>query len=445
MYKHPQNCRQFIRRLVTRALSLCTAATFGLAIPGGVAAEPLVTQGTRLAIVGDSITEQRLYSRFVEAWLLACSGIPDIRVMQFGWAAETAAGFAARAENDLAAFHPDVVTLCYGMNDGGYQPWQERIGVSYDANMRAVLERLSKAGVRRVVIGSPGAVDNHFFRPGQMMGDRPAHVAYNETLARLRDIDAALAKEKEYQFADVHAVMAEAMAKAQATIGPKYDVCGTDGVHPGPNGQLLMAYAFLDGLGMDGRIAEIDVDAAARTAKSSAGHEVKGLQQLAGGMTVELESRRWPFCFDGDSSKGTRSIVPFVPFNDRFNRFMLKVSGLSAPRVRVTWGTASREFTREQLAQGVNLAAEFPLTPFDEPFARLQAAITEKQAFETEMIKGIITKFRQIPGVADDPATKAATRLLSDRLLGRWEELRKKAIDRLVPVSHSLSIEPLGG
>jgi hypothetical protein len=38
--------------------------------------------------------------------------------------------------------------------------------------------------------------------------------------------------------------MVDAMTKAKGTLGPKYDVCGGDGFHPGPDGQLLMAYAF---------------------------------------------------------------------------------------------------------------------------------------------------------------------------------------------------------
>ena len=34
------------------------------------------------------------------------------------------------------------------------------------------------------------------------------------------------------------------MTKANGTLGPKYDVCGGDGFHLGPNGQLLMAHAL---------------------------------------------------------------------------------------------------------------------------------------------------------------------------------------------------------
>ena len=408
------------------------------------AEQPPFLSGARVAVIGDSITEQKLYSKYVECWLLACSGISDLQVMQFGWSGEKADGFAKRAANDLAVFHPTVATLCYGMNDGGYQPWKPEIGATYRANMRKVLDRLEEAGAKTIVVGSPGAVDTNFFRPGQTMGDQPAHVAYNDTLAHLRDIDRSLAAEEGCRFADVHAAMADAMRKANAARGPKYDVCGGDGFHPGPNGQLLMAYAFLKGLGVDGGIGTITIDAGGAAA-ATPGQAVRSAKHEAGRTTIELESTRWPFCFEGDgtSSTSTRSILPFVPFNDDLNRYVLKAVNLTAPRAKVTWGGESKEFAREQLEQGVNLAAEFPRTPFDEPFAALAAAVAEKQAYETFMIKQIVTDFRQIPGIADDPEAQAAAKLLADRLMRRWRELEQKVRARLVPVKHTLTIEPL--
>ena len=409
--------------------------------------QPPFLAGARVAVVGDSITEQKLYSKYVECWLLACSGVPDIQVMQFGWSGERADGFANRALNDLAIFRPTVTTLCYGMNDGGYQPWKPQIGEAYEANMRKVLDRLREAGVQTVVVGSPGAVDTNFFRPGQMMGDRPAHVAYNDTLSHLRDIDRELAAEKGLRFADVHAAMIDSMRKANEVRGPKYDVCGGDGFHPGPNGQLLMAYAFLRGLGVDGAIGTIEVDVRTGEATATAGHEVRGKGVADGKARVELESHRWPFCFDGDgtSSASTRSILAFVPFNDELNRYVLKVRNISSPRAKVTWGDEAREFSREQLEKGVNLAAEFTRTPFDQPFAALAAAVGEKQAYETFMIKQIVTDFRHLPGIADDAEAKAAVQLLGNRLMRRWRELEKKARDQVIPVKHSVTVEPLTG
>ena len=435
-----------------RLVALTMLAMLAAAVPAG-AEQPPFLASARVAVIGDSITEQKLYSKYVECWLLACSGIPDVQVMQFGWSGEKADGFAKRAANDLAIFHPTVATLCYGMNDGGYQAWKPEIGEMYAANMRKVIDRLRDAGVTTVVVGSPGAVDTNFFRPGQTMGEQPAHVAYNDTLAHLRDIDRGLAAASGCRFADVHATMREAMRKANEVRGSTYDVCGGDGFHPGPNGQLLMAYAFLAGLGVDGGIGTIDVDLQAGRAQVTAGQHVStpaepaAARQPAEPLTIAVESRRWPFCFEGDgtSSASTRSILPFVPFNDDLNRYVLKVSHVDSPRAKVTWGDETKEFSREQLAQGVNLAAEFSRTPFDEPFAALSAAVAEKQAYETFMIKQIVTDFRQIPGIADDPEAQAAAKLLAERLMRRWRQLETKVRERLVPVKHTITITPLAG
>ncbi len=425
-----------VRNLMTGMLSLALTLLASLSFAQTTSA---VTPGARIAIVGDSITEQKLYSKQMEAYLLACTGVPEVKVFQFGWGGETAGGFANRAENDLAAFKPTVVTLCYGMNDGGYQPWRKEIGDGYTGAMRSVLAKLAEAGVKTVVIGSPGAVDQNFFRPGQMMGDRASHVAYNDNLAHLRDIDKALAEETKQRFADVHQAMFVTMEKTQAALGKEYDVCGRDGFHPNPNGHLIMAYAFLKGLGVDGQIGEIVVDLQGKPS-ASAGHKVVG--GVAG--KVELESTRWPFCFDGDakSSNGTRSITPFLPFNDELNRLTLKVKGLDADKAKVTWGDQSKEFSKEQLTAGINLAAEFSATPFDPAFQKLVGAIGNKQNFETYMIKQVITNFRSFPNeLKEDAELQQALAVVRSRLMARQEKLDSEVRQTLVPVQHTIVVE----
>lgn len=398
--------------------------------------------GARVAIIGDSITEQKLYSKFMEAYLLACSGVKDIHVFQFGWSGEQAGGFAARMENDLSVFSPTIATLCYGMNDGSYQPYNEEIGKRYETNMRKILDKMVAMGVKSVVVGSPGAVDTNFFRPGQMMGNAPAHIAYNDNLTHLRDIDRNLAQEKRLLFADVHTSMFDAMTKAQAALGKDYDVCGRDGFHPGNNGQLLMAYAFLKGLGLDGKIGEINVDLKGKSVATS-GHQVLN----ATSNTIEIESTRWPFCFQGDekSSSSTRSILPFTSFNSDLNQFTLKVRGLDAPSATVKWGGSQKVFTREQLSAGINLAAEFSESPFDAPFKKLLDAIASKQNFETYMIKTIITDFRSFPKevAVDDELTKAMN-VFRKSFLASQQQLDSVVQNSLVPVKHTLQITPAG-
>lgn len=412
-------------------------ATLALGSTAFAAGEVQLPENARLAIVGDSITEQKMYSKFMETYLVACAGRQDIRVFQFGWSGETAGGFAARLENDLSVFNPTTVTLCYGMNDGSYRPFDASIGKRYGDAMSSIVTKLNTIGAKHVVVGSPGAVDTKFFTRPNFGNDNAANV-YNDSLAQLGGIGKKLATENGKAFADVHQPMIDAMAKGKATLGESYDVCGGDGVHPGANGQLVMAYAFLKGIGCDGKIAEISVDMKGAST-ASAGHKV--LSSAAG--KVELESARYPFCFDGDtkSSGGTRSITAFLPFNGELNRFTLRVSNLTGEKAKVAWGAETKEFTREQLTAGVNLAAEFPATPFDAPFKAYMSAVGKKQGYETGMIKDFITKFRNYEAEAKEaPDFGAALEAVKKHLGKRQAQLETESRKALVPVKHTITI-----
>lgn len=411
----------------------CLAAVLSLAAALPAVADsnptPRLPANARVAIIGDSITEQKLYSKFIETYLLACTGRTDIKCFQFGWGGETAAAFSNRLENDLGVFKPTVATTCYGMNDGRYVPYAESIGADYEKWMRVVLTKLKDVGVTSIVAGSPGVVDTRWFVKA---GATAAQ--YNDSLAHLRDIDKKLAAEFQTAFANVHDEMMQAMIPAKARLGPDYDVGGRDGVHPGPNGHLLMAAAFLKGLGIDGSIGDITVDLNG-SSSASAGHTATGSNGSA-----EIVSTVYPFCFDD----ATRSILPFCKFNEELNRLTLKVKNLSAASAKVTWGKESKEFTKEQLTAGINLAAEFQKTPFDGAFAGVINAIRLKQEYETPMIKGMITNFRNFTTDAKaDAEFGAALETLKKKMLAKQETLDANVRKTLVPVTHSLKVEAL--
>lgn len=415
-----------------KPLSLFLALSLLVSLPFTSRAGDLPANA-RVAVIGDSITEQKLYSKFIECYLLACTGREDLIVFQFGWSGERADGFANRLANDLAVFHPTVATTCYGMNDGSYQPYNDGIGGAYEKNMTRVIEGLKAAGISTIAVGSPGGVDPDFFT-------RLDGKVYNETLAKLRDIAKGLAEKNGLPFANVYDTMMSALPKSKEANGKEYAPFGGDGFHPAPAGQLLMAQAFLKALGMDGAIGTITVDGKGATA--SEGHRV--ISSADG--TIELESSRWPFCFDADPKNpgSTRSILPFTNFNEELNRLTLVVKDLSKAKAKVTWGTQSKEFTKEQLEAGINLAAEFPTTPFDEPFMKLMEAVATKQQFETTAIKNLVTNFRLFGEDAKSDAELAAA----------FETVRKKvgekhaahhasARKRIQPVKHTVKVEPM--
>lgn len=424
-----------------RKLAWIAALTVALAVPllaqerpTSAPAAPVLKHGDRVAIVGDSITEQKLYSRYMEDYLLACVPQLELSMVQLGWSGERADGFAARLENDLLPLRPNVVTTCYGMNDGLYRPYEASIGEKYKAPMQAIVQQLKAAGAT-VVVGSPGAVDTDTFRRGELT---PA--IYNENLAHLRDIARDLAQTEGQPFANVHDAMIAAMQRAKPVLGGKYHVCGSDGFHAAPNGQLVMAYAFLKALGLDGQIGTITVDAGGKgpwTVTGSDGHRVLS----AADGDIELESTRYPFCFFGEetSPDGTRSILPYVPFNADLNRLVLVVRGWPQAGANLTWGPTTKHFTREQLAAGVNLPAEFLESPFADAFRKLDEAVARKQVFETKMIKEGLTWFRSLRTLLDNDAdAEAAMTRMRGLLLERHAKLQKEIRAAVVPVRHHL-------
>ena len=426
---------------LTRA-GICQTAAAALLFAGVLTAprnalsgDLLLKKGDRVAIVGDSITEQKQYSKFMELYLLACVPELDLTMYQFGWSGERAPGFAGRMENDFVPWHPTVVTTCFGMNDGSYRPFDKGIGATYEAGDRKIQTRCKELGAR-MVGGGPGPVDSQTWRPNEPDADQ----YYNDNLAKLSEIAAKTAKENGFVYAGLHPLMMKVMSDAKAALGKDYAVCGGDGVHPGANGHLVMAYAFLKAMGLDGNIGTVTVDMAGR-ATATEGHRVVSADKG----TVAIESARYPFCFFGGEKdpNGTRSILPFLPFNKDLNRFTLVVKNLTAPSADVTWGKTTKTFTKAELEAGVNLADAFIDNPFSEPFAQLDRVVSDKQNRETRTIKGAVTNFR---GIADDfPGDKEVASAL-DTLRSKLSERNAKdaaaARAAVKPVAHTIKITP---
>src|SRR5689334_7655374 len=192
---------------------LCASVLIVLVLVGVSRAAESLKAGDKVAIIGDSITEQKLYSVYMEDYLLMCKPVMDLKTCQFGWSGETSWGFLGRMNNDMTWFHPTVATTCYGMNDGGYSPQTPDKAKHYRDSQKGIVQQMKKMGVRLIVVGSPGCVDADTFRKST-----EAAVMYNKTLASERDIAKEVAQEEGVVFADVYDTMFDAMTKAKAKL-----------------------------------------------------------------------------------------------------------------------------------------------------------------------------------------------------------------------------------
>jgi hypothetical protein len=350
-------------------------------------AQSVLRDGDVLLICGDSITEQKQYSVFIEDYILMSQPVRNVKTIQIGWGGENVNHFANYWQGVGLMFHPTLATTNFGMNDGGYDVVNDKMKEGFRDGTKKMIDQFKAAGVREVFVGASGGVDSFYFK-------NPKHkevsaASYDQTLGSLSDVARDVARSEKEPFVDLHTLTLKTMAAAKAALGEKFAVTGnSDGVHPQADGHLMMAYAYLKAMGMDGNIGTITYDMATDQAQTD---DAQHVISVAKG-DITLESTRYPFGFFGDAgaSDGTVAILPFLPFNKDLNRYMLVVKNLKSATAKITWGTETKEFTREQLSAGINLAAEFLTNPFTAPFLAVDKKVRAKQDFESLFIKGYI-------------------------------------------------------
>ncbi len=182
---------------------LAVAATAG-------AGDFYLKDGDRVVFYGDSITAQREYTARVEEFVL--TRFPGMKVAFYhaGVGGDRVTGGGAgpideRLNRDVIRFKPTVVTIMLGMNDGGYQPFDDALFETYARGYRHILDRLQAElpGVRLTLI-QPSAFDD-VTRPPSVPG------GYNTVLRRYADFVASLGKDRGALVVDFNSVLEQAL------------------------------------------------------------------------------------------------------------------------------------------------------------------------------------------------------------------------------------------
>lgn len=393
--------------------------------PAPESEKPVLKKGDKVAICGDSITEQKLYSVLLETYLTACLPDLDITCRQYGWSGEQAGGFMGRIKSDVLRFQPTVATTCYGMNDFRYVPFNEGIAAEYRKNEVAMVDAFQGIGCR-VVLGSTGIIDSV---PHWVKSAAGTQQDLNVALSRFRNIGVEIAKTKNTAFADLYQPMLLADLAAKKQYGPDFKVSGKDGVHPAWAGQVIMTYGFLKGLGVDGDLGSITYDETAGKTVTTGGHEV--LTTSDG--KISIRSTQLPFSPGPgvtDKDDSIRAGMALIPFDDELNRFTFRVTSPKAASYSVTWGSQNKTYTAAQLQAGINLAKDFDNGPLVPAFAKIQEAVLKKQTYETRQIKELV---HGPEGAADVDGTFAVTEKAR-------APLAKAIADAMQPVAHEITV-----
>jgi lysophospholipase L1-like esterase len=123
------------------ALAACASSAF--------AQQFALKDGDTVVFYGDSITAQRLYTRDVEEFLLTRYPKLHLRFVNAGVPGDSVKGGYAgtleeRVKRDVVPFHPAMITVMLGMNDGGWGEESPEIDTAFQKGYREVLKHCAK-------------------------------------------------------------------------------------------------------------------------------------------------------------------------------------------------------------------------------------------------------------------------------------------------------------
>ncbi len=371
-----------------------------------------------VVMIGDSITEQHLYSNYVEMWVVTRRPGWTLTFRNTGIGGDRSTGGNSRFKRDVLAHQPTAMTVDFGMNDGGYGGFNENTFKTYVGGLQGMAEQAKAAGIR-VAWCTPQPLD------GAEQGPT-ALTAYNVTLEKFCEGVKATAEKNGGLYVDQFHPYLAVLDKARAA-GPKYErITAGDAVHPGPPGQALMAASILKGLSFPKLVAWAVVGGESRNCT------VSDVAEKDGGLSFTRLDGALPF-FPPEAA----AILKWSPILEELNEYGLTVPNLKSGRYEIkVGGTKIGEFASEDLGKGVNLAAAvLAAGPIAEQAKAVKAAVEAKNKFHHDRIfRGI--HLSQVPDWLQGPDVDAKRK-------AAVEERMAKMPDLDAAVRKALAMKPL--
>ncbi len=316
---------------------------------------------------GDSITEQKLYTTFVETFVVTRFPRMKVRFVHSGWGGDRVGGGVGgpideRLQRDVIAYKPTVMTIMLGMNDGGYKVSDEETFRSYREGMAHIVQAMKKAVPElRITLIEPSPYDDVTKEPGFPDG-------YNSVLVQYGQFLKELGQRNQMAVADLNGPVVEALRKANALNPEGAKALLPDRVHPAAGGHLLMAECLLKAWGATPLVSAVEIDAGAKQVKKAENTAVTGLA-VNGIISWSEKDAVLPMPVTAralaPSQAPRRSVAAATvrlalessDFMEALNQQTLQVHGLQAPKYTLKInGAVVGSYGREEFDKGLNLA-----------------------------------------------------------------------------------------
>ena len=348
------------RRIWVYASALLLCCNFAAALANAASNNFYLHDGDTVVFYGDSITDQRLYTVFTELYAVTRYPTMNVKFVHSGWGGDRVTGGGGgpvdvRLERDVLAYHPTVMTIMLGMNDGKYDKHVAADDETYYTGYRHIVESVREKlpGVRITAI-EPSPFDD-VTRPFTLQPN-----GYNAILVNYGEWIKNYAKDAHVDVADLNTGLVKMLRSANASDPATAQKIIPDRVHPGPAGHMIMAEQLLKAWNARPIVAAVTIDAA------------KGKVTQAEFTKITDFHADHPLVWTETDDALPLPLVPMLA-NDKdhtlalaiqssdivaaLNQEPLTVTGLASGNYKLTIdGEAFGTYSAQDLAKGVNLA-----------------------------------------------------------------------------------------
>lgn len=334
-------------------LALAASATTAYAQPFAL------KDGDTVVFYGDSITAQRLYTRYVEDFVLTRYPALHIHFVNAGVPGDTVNGgyagmMAERVQRDVAPFHPTMITVMLGMNDGGWGYGPPEIEADFLKGYRALLDALHKAAPdAAITLICPSPYDE--ITHGTEFPD------YSHVIDRFADDIAGIgaqmqaSRDRSILVADFNHPLRDALERAK-TLSPQLaPLIVPDRIHPSETGHWIMAGALMSAWRVDSIVSNLVLNASNATVIDKDRTTITNLEKQTNGLKWMQLDDALPLPLDFNNA-----MVPVllrISTVAQLDQMILRVDSITPGLYELTIdGKVIASFSSEELEHGVNLA-----------------------------------------------------------------------------------------
>jgi lysophospholipase L1-like esterase len=340
-------------------LGRCIASAMALASILASAQQFALKDNTTVVFYGDSITAQHLYTRFAEEFVLTRYPSLHIHFVNAGVPGDTTYGgyagaMADRVKRDVAPFHPAMITVMLGMNDGGYVPESPKMDALFQTGYKALLAALH---------GSSPEAAITLIRPSPY--DEITHgtdfPGYSNVIRQNADDVSAIAaqmqksSDESVTLADFYSPLANALQQGKTQYPQLAALLIPDRIHPGEAAHWIMAGTLLSAWHVDPVVSRADFNASPAEVTQSNRTTITNLQKTSAGLrwTQEDEALPLPLDFDNAMTPVLLATSNIASLDQQVLRFNGLANGVYELLID---GKSIAAFTAAQLRAGANIA-----------------------------------------------------------------------------------------